>query len=826
MAARSRRRLIVALAVVAVAGLIATAVTVVAASAPWRAGADLAADTFDRTDQPGWGVPDLGGPYRLSGASAFSLAAGTGIVSLEAAGTAAEAAFTGTVLDDGLLSASFTPTTIPATGSGLRIGLVARSSEGFAYRAVAKIAPSGRIDLTADRVDGTPDAVTALGTFEGAITTDAGTRTTLQFRVTGTGPVSLDARVWTGSSAQAPEWRTLAQDGSPERLQAAGGAALWAYASASGGPAALAVSSLSARPVERSVLPGTEQDDAVTPPLDPDAAGALPVADFGYPTPAGARFVDRASGDDTGDGSRLHPFSTISDAIVATPTGGTIIVSAGVYRETLVVPPEKRLTIQNAVGQEVWLDGSRPVTGFREATDGTWVRDGWSTHFDDSPSYARGKPDSTEPGWSFVDPAHPMAAHPDQVWVDVRALSQVASTQSPGEGEFAVDETRDRLILGSDPSSATVEASVLVRAVTIQSSGSVFRGINARRFAPSVPDMGAVRVDRGATDVTIQNIVVSESATTGVSVGAQRAVLDRVTSTHNGMLGVHAVYADGFIGSRLRVEGNNTEHFNAAPVAGGLKLTRSRDVTVSGGTFSGNEGNGLWFDEAVVGVEVLGNRVAHNTKHGVMFELSTDILAAGNTVTGNDDAGIKAFSSDRVRLWNNTVLDNWMDIVLSIDGRVATDPDAVGRDPRQAFPDPTLSWAMTDVLVANTVVGEPRQGTGCVVCVTDARSDGRTELGVRLAGNLYQRADRSAPKSLIVWPGRAAKEQYADLAEFESARRQPGAGVEVDGRLPVDAHGRLSTAVQRELAPDQVPIPGDLRSLLGLAPGQTGAGRR
>ena len=40
----------------------------------------------------------------------------------------------------------------------------------------------------------------------------------------------------------------------------------------------------------------------------------------------------------------------------------------------------------------------------------------------------------------FVDPAHPMAARPDQVFVDGAALTQVATAAQVTVGTFAVDQ--------------------------------------------------------------------------------------------------------------------------------------------------------------------------------------------------------------------------------------------------------------------------------------------------------------------------------------------------------------------------------------------------
>ena len=84
-----------------------------------------------------------------------------------------------------------------------------------------------------------------------------------------------------------------------------------------------------------------------------------------------------------------------------------------------------------------------------------------------------------------------------------------------------------------------------------------------------------------------------------------------------------------------KVERNNSEHFNMSPVAGGLKVTQTRTVKVDGGVYSGNFGNGIWFDESVYDVKVVNATVQKNLGHGVEVELSAKFIIANNIITGN-----------------------------------------------------------------------------------------------------------------------------------------------------------------------------------------------
>src|SRR5690606_961557 len=127
--------------------------------------------------------------------------------------------------------------------------------------------------------------------------------------------------------------------------------------------------------------------------------------------------------------------------------------------------------------------------------------------------------------------------------------------------------------------------------------GSTLRGIGIRYYAPSVPDMGAVQV--AARNVTLENVEITDSATTGLSVFEPGAQIRNVTIQRSGMLGAHASAADGLRVTGMLSKDNNAERFNRAPVSGGLKIHKSRGVTVADSAFVGNLGNGLWFDESV-----------------------------------------------------------------------------------------------------------------------------------------------------------------------------------------------------------------------------------
>src|SRR5690606_14404387 len=129
-------------------------------------------------------------------------------------------------------------------------------------------------------------------------------------------------------------------------------------------------------------------------------------------------------GDDDDEGAPDEPLRTIGSAVRASGAADTIVVHGGTYHEELKIEHRPGLHLVAAPGAEVWLDGSVAVEHWVPDGD-VWVAPGWGTRLDASPTYSWGAEDHDQPGWSFIDPEYPMAAHPDQVWVEDRKSTRL-----------------------------------------------------------------------------------------------------------------------------------------------------------------------------------------------------------------------------------------------------------------------------------------------------------------------------------------------------------------------------------------------------------------
>lgn len=498
-------------------------------------------------------------------------------------------------------------------------------------------------------------------------------------------------------------------------------------------------------------------------------------------------------GRDGAPGTARSPVRTIGRAVSLAGPGDRIVVHQGVYHEGFVVPDGKPLTI---VGRgEVWLDGSRVVRRWRSDARG-YVSDRWTVRFDSSPTYTWGEPDNTEQYWQFVNPDRPMAAHPDQVWVDGRAQRQVQSLSQLRPGTFYVDEDADRLHLGSDPTGKEVRASDIAKAISIRAAGTRIRGIGVRRFAPSVPHMGAVTAERDR--IVLQDMVIRNNATTGLHLMGEDTMVKRVRVVGNGMLGMSATHADRLRVIKSAARHNNVEGFNYAPVAGGAKIGRTDQVTVVSSTFVDNAGTGLWFDEGTYHVTVVDTLVRDNDHHGISVEISDRALVTDTVIVDNAHNGIKVNDTSDVHLWNNTLVGNGRSLNIVQDER----------NPRIRL-----------VEVHNNIVAGPNPAGNCLLCVEDYSGRATAEeMGVDASGNVYQRRAADLPRWAVVWSRASQNPSVFDtVAEFRAATGQEAEHLELLGTPAVDASYRATKVVRRNVGIAE-PTPATLARIVHVRP--------
>lgn len=765
----------------------------------------VASDSFTRTVSSGWGSAPTGGPYTHVGSASFSVASGRGQVNLARAGQFRRADLGGVNVLDADATVSIALPALPTAGKGTYTSLLLRGAGAGHYRGVVRIAPGGNAFLSLVRADVTTGQDVVLGGEVGLPRVSAGQWLNVRLEVTGTQSVTARAKAWVAGRTE-PGWMVSATDSAAARVQGPGTVGMTFYSSGSSGSSRVLVDDLVVR-----------SNQAAPPPEPPTGvvgtSGALPPGQASYPIPSGAVFVSPA-GSDSNAGTQTAPLRTVEAALARVSSGGTIVMRAGTYNQRFSI--YKKVTIQNYPGEAVWFDGSQVVSGW-VAVNGGWRKDGWTYEFDSSPTYVWGAPDNPEDNWGFVNPDYPMAAHPDQVWIDGVSQRQVRYLSQLQPGSFYVDDQANRLYLGSSPVGKEVRASTLARAIEVRASGVTLRGVGIRRYAPSVPHMGTITLEH--PQATLENVHITDNATTGLSVIASDAQLRRVTIARNGMLGMHGSYADRAALSDLLAANNNTENFNYAPAASGVKIGRTRGLTIVNASFLDNNATGLWLDESVYDAKIIRSVSRNNVRHGLSLEISAVMTVLGNVIADNGGFGIKINNTNQVQLWNNTLSNNDRPLNIVQDDRRGDQRGTPGHNPRRPFPDPTMPWRVLDVSLHNNIVS----GTtgNCLLCVEDySREHTAEQMRITANGNVYQRDRTNAPTWTTIWSRGASNPLvFTTVPAFANTTGQERAHLALNGQEALTGDLKPTLPVRTAVPTVARPLPSSLAALLGVAAG-------
>ena len=529
--------------------------------------------------------------------------------------------------------------------------------------------------------------------------------------------------------------------------------------------------------------------------------GSAAVGTTNYAVPSNAVYVS-PSGTATGTGTKTKPYGSVQAAMNKAATGTTIVLRGGSYHETVEVPYKKALTIQAYPGEAVWFDGASTLTGWK-ASGSTWAT-AWNYSFDHRVSLVGG--DQTS--W-WVNPARPMAGYPEQVWINGVEQAQVGSAAQVAAGKFFIDATNKRIVLGTNPTGKKVEASTLQKAIQVHGVGSTLRGFGIRRYGTSVSGTGAISSE--VANVTLENLVITDNATMGMKVWNQNAMLRNLTITENGLLGAAFSRATNLSLLNSVIAYNNTEFFNEAPVAGGVKTSWLAKSTIAGNLFRGNhESNGLWLDEGSSDTTIVGNTFIDNGADGLEVEISRRIKVVNNYSINNAWSGIRLYDSSQVEVWNNTVVNNarWSFRIMQDDGR----PKMEGNP-----------YVLSDINLRNNVISFA--SANCPMIVLDQLSK-RTgaDFKVTLNGNLYQRG-ATKPTSDICWAnGASGVKGFSGLSAFRSATGQDAKSVLLEGATVLTGGYKLNAGTTAATSTVPVPVSGSIAALIGVGDGWKGLG--
>jgi hypothetical protein len=318
----------------------------------------------------------------------------------------------------------------------------------------------------------------------------------------------------------------------------------------------------------------------------------------------------------------------------------------------------------------------------------------------------------------------------------------------------------------------------------------------------------------------LENVVIEDMATTGVSLQREDIRLTNVTVARSGMLGIHGRYADRMKLTSVLSTRNNVERFNLAPVSGGAKIGLTRGVTVVDSDFAGNYGHGFWEDMSDYNSVFRGTRFTDNTGTGLFLEISARAVVGDCLFARNGEFGIKVNNTSNVQIWNNAFVGNTnRPVNLVQDSRRNTNPTDPAVDPRIAWPDPEMPWTLGPVTFRNNVVSGG--GGNCVQCVEDYSGQRSAEqMGISVDGNAYYRPSTSTPTWLMVWSrGPGNPYVFTSLSQARATVGVEPRGQEFSGSAIVDGSGRLSATVAAIEGQIAVPLPSSVATLIGRPAG-------
>jgi parallel beta-helix repeat protein len=546
--------------------------------------------------------------------------------------------------------------------------------------------------------------------------------------------------------------------------------------------------------------------DAQSPALGTSAPwGQMTLDTTNFAIPAGAVFVS-PSGRDTNAGSAAAPVASLSRALAATPTGGTIVLRGGIYRQSITIT--KRVTLQAYPYEQPFVLGSDLLSGFVQ--HGSYWQRAWTSPFCHT-CYPRG----------VVTSANPAAGLPEQVFINGAPLRQVLGLSLVRTGTFFYDITHHELYLGTNPSyGAEVTTRGVALTVTAGAAGSLIRGIAFARFGAVYNGNGAMVMNTSA-GTTFDHDAFGWSASRGVSSMASNDVFTNNLFMDNGSNGFHAYMSNGLVFQNNRVAYSNEEQFNITPSStaseGGAKITHSWNCVFTGNVFDHNGANGLWFDVSSTNVAIANNTLIANAGHGIAYEVSGRATIAGNLVVGNGRIGIKLSGVSGAEVWNNTVVGNgWSQFAVYEDPRHDSNPadNAVG-----------ITYDTANVHMGNNAFVADPNSTGPSFQSFDISHPRHTSTPQMMTvdtHNVWSRQMASKPSVLLDWQSTlASSARFTTLATAQHATGREASSIAADN-VPLTAlfqdpvHGNYLPSASSPLRQAGSPVPASVAALLGL----------
>jgi parallel beta-helix repeat protein len=372
---------------------------------------------------------------------------------------------------------------------------------------------------------------------------------------------------------------------------------------------------------------------------------------------------------------RVSPDQNLDAAVARLRAGDTLLLSAGVYRQTLLLNGKR-----GGLAEPITIEGVGDATIIR----GSDVLKRWTPLGNDLYSHPLKEESSMvfvngnalqQIGGTLYDgyPLNPQSDYRDLhkseggIW-----LGRVPDVKRPQElppESFWYDATLKTLYVRSrqDLQQALVEASQRTRAVEAEGVGNmVFRKFRVQHANTAVRGRGAAMTVRG-DNLVIEQITADWNDAIGLGTNGTQVRVSDVRVAYNGQLGMSGQGYKHHI-ERVTAVHNNRRKFNKWWEAGGFKFIGNgglRDSVFEHCVALHNLGDGIWFDWKNRNVDIRRNLSAYNTGFGIHFEASGPGLIQHNVSVGNGQRGIYLSASHQTQVRHNLIIGNGLQGIAS-----------------------------------------------------------------------------------------------------------------------------------------------------------------
>ncbi|MGB4762808.1 MAG: Ig-like domain-containing protein [Candidatus Saccharimonas sp.] len=474
------------------------------------------------------------------------------------------------------------------------------------------------------------------------------------------------------------------------------------------------------------------------------------VASYDAPT-SNVKFVS-PSGNDSANGNTVDtPYKSICKALASSATDGTIVLRGGVYREGSggdggcnAYKASKKVHLQSYQAERAWVKGSLIATNWQADGSGRW-KTSWS--------YLNGLeskiPDSNK---DALGPSNPLGGDAAQVFINGTSLKQVGSLGEVKAGTFYVDRGAKTIHIGSDPSANTVEITAFPRFIYFLAgaAGSSVKGVGFAQFGSSwnqSTNPGALLLQ--ADSITLDNTVFTQNAAWGLAMISTRQTLRNSVLSYNGHNGVLGNRMDGSVIENSIFDHNNTESLGTETcgiscTAAGVKLAHADGLTVRNNTFSNNKGYGFWCDLTCQNLTFVNNTSHDNSKSGIFYEVSSVAIIASNLIYNNKVSGIRIAGSDRVRIYNNTLVNNGTG-KDGLEGSIGIYDDT--RAPEPYGVQRGVTWNTSEVEIVNNIMAYNNQSP--FLDIRKSTQVAAESMVSKLSSNAYYRKTTQQPTVVV-----------------------------------------------------------------------------